>query len=111
MKATSLLFIFFLMVLGCARTTVDFNRLQIGMYEQQVLSLLGESKYKAAKGNVVMYHFNFRGKEWTPERGMFNNPLVDYYVRLVNGRVESYGKLGDFDSTKDTTLNLNIKNR
>lgn len=29
-----------------------------------------------------------------------------YYVRLVDGRVESYGRTGDFDSTKTPTVRL-----
>ena len=29
-----------------------------------------------------------------------------YYVRLVNGRVDSYGRTGDFDSTQTTTIRL-----
>lgn len=29
-----------------------------------------------------------------------------YYVRLINGRVESYGRTGDFNSTKDPTVQV-----
>jgi len=29
----------------------------------------------------------------------------------VEGKVESFGSMGDFDSTKDPTLNINIKSR
>ena len=29
-----------------------------------------------------------------------------YYVRLINGKVESYGRTGDFDSTKTPTVRL-----
>jgi hypothetical protein len=31
---------------------------------------------------------------------------VPYYVRLVNGKVESFGRTGDFDSTKTPTVRL-----
>jgi hypothetical protein len=35
----------------------------------------------------------------------------EYFVRLDGGRVESYGQLGDYNSTKNPTndINLNIK--
>jgi len=33
-----------------------------------------------------------------------------YFVRLIGGRVDSYGKLGDFNSTKDPTLRLILEN-
>lgn len=32
----------------------------------------------------------------------------EYYVRLVGGRVESYGRMGDFNSTKNPTMNYNV---
>lgn len=31
-----------------------------------------------------------------------------HYVRFINGRVESYGKQGDFDSTKDDVVRIKI---
>jgi hypothetical protein len=34
-----------------------------------------------------------------------------YYVRLYEGIVESFGRIGDFDSTKDPTININTTNR
>lgn len=35
----------------------------------------------------------------------------DFYVRFTGGRVDSYGKVGDFDSTKtpEATINVNTK--
>ena len=45
-------------------------------------------------------------------QGMIEQPRTDYFVRFKNGLVESYGKMGDFDSTKvpetKTTVDLNI---
>lgn len=32
-----------------------------------------------------------------------------YFVRLLDGKVNAYGKIGDFDSTKDPAFNVNIK--
>jgi hypothetical protein len=35
--------------------------------------------------------------------------IYDYYfVRLLDGKVNAYGKIGDFDSTKDPAFNFNI---
>ena len=31
-----------------------------------------------------------------------------YYVKLVNGKVESFGEKGDFDSTKTPTVRIEI---
>ena len=35
----------------------------------------------------------------------------EFYVRLKEGKVDSYGRVGDFDSTKDPTINVNVNNK
>ncbi len=42
-------------------------------------------------------------------RGAGNEYGREYFVRIINGHVEAYGKNGDFNSTKDPSLNVNIK--
>lgn len=32
----------------------------------------------------------------------------EYYVKLVNGRVDSYGRMGDFNTTKNPTFDYNV---
>ncbi len=32
-----------------------------------------------------------------------------YYVRIINGRVDSFGRLGDFDSTQKPTVRIETK--
>ena len=36
----------------------------------------------------------------------FAGITTPYYVRLINSKVESYGRAGDFDSTKTPTVRL-----
>jgi hypothetical protein len=35
---------------------------------------------------------------------------VDYFAQFKEGKLISYGKVGDFDSTKNPALDLNLKN-
>jgi hypothetical protein len=42
----------------------------------------------------------FRG--WTTAYYVRPVKTTPYYVRLINGKVESYGRTGDFDSTKNS---------
>jgi outer membrane protein assembly factor BamE (lipoprotein component of BamABCDE complex) len=88
----------------------DLNRISVGMSKNEVVTIIGEPKYSSAKANSVLYHYSLGEDDYYSWK-LRRSPIQDYYVRFVNGRVESYGKLGDFDSTKDPTLNLNIKNR
>ena len=34
----------------------------------------------------------------------------EYFVHIENGKVTSYGRIGDFGSTKNPTMDLNIRN-
>ncbi len=73
----------------------SFSILAIGLPEFAVIEMIGKPEWVSATKDVkyLNYHF-FR-------------PL---YVRIINGVVESYGNVGDFDSTKipEKTLNVNI---
>lgn len=87
---------------GCA-TAPRMNRLNVGMTKQEVVSVLGQPASTAAPGGgVEILRFRLHDIDGITE---------EYFVRMVNGKVEAYGKMGDFDSTKDPTLNLNIKSR
>lgn len=92
---------------GCA-TAPKMNRLSVGMTKQEVVSVMGQPTSTAAPGSGVEL-LRYRLSP-TSDHALYG-VTEEYFVRLVNGKVESYGKMGDFDSTKDPTLNLNIKNR
>lgn len=48
----------------------------------------------------------------SPEGGPILHLITEeYVVKMVNGKVVTYGKMRDFDLTKDPTLNLNTKNK
>ena len=94
-------------VAGCA-TAPKMNRLSVGMTKQEVISVMGSPASTAAPGNGVEL---LRYRLSPTSDHAFYGSTEEYFVRLVNGKVDSYGKMGDFDSTKDPTLNLNIKNR
>ena len=36
---------------------------------------------------------------------------IDYFAQFKEGKLISYGKVGDFNSTKNPALDLNIKNK
>ena len=96
-----------LVLAGCA-TAPKMNRLNVGMTKKEVISALGKPSSTAAPGGgveLLRYRLSPTGDH------AFYGRTEEYFVKLVNGTVSSYGKMGDFDSTKDPTLDLNIKNR
>ena len=94
---------------GCAATAHKMNSVSIGMTKQEVINVLGSPTSTSAKEGVE--YLNYRFSETNNQA--INGITSPYFVRIVNGRVDSYGRLGDFDSTKapetKSTIDLNIK--
>jgi len=93
---------------GCA-TAHKMNSVSIGMTKQEVISVLGPPTSTSAKEGVE--YLNYRFSE--TDDHAFYGITSPYFVRIINGKVDSYGRLGDFDSTKapetKSTIDLNIK--
>jgi hypothetical protein len=77
-------FLFVLTVLswlaGCVSET---TKLRIGMTKDEVIAAMGQPDSVAAQGRNEDLNYSLKD-----DNGWFNRP---YYVRLVDGRVESYG--------------------
>lgn len=95
------------LLLACGAPTMNFERLHVGMSEDEAMKIMGTPTSTAMSGNVKYLEFDKTGYDamwWTPIRKVF-------FVRLINGRVDSYGQKGDFDSTKNPTKDININQK
>ena len=97
----SLLLVFSLLLAGCA-TAYKINDVQIGMNKETVISTLGKPGSTSAKDGTEYLIYRFS----ETDDDAFIGLTTPYFVRLINGTVDSYGKQGDFDSTKTTTVRL-----
>jgi len=90
--------------------SLKMNDIEIGMTKQQVIEILGQPSNTSAINNTM--YLNYRLHEWNHPEGQ---ERTSYFVRFIDGKAESYGKMGDFDSAKipesKTTIDLNIKNK
>ena len=88
----------------------DFSSISVGMSQQEVIEILGKPDDMAAKDGIV--YLNYIYTPWYDHNGADGN-AKHYYVRLIDNKVDSYGRRGDFDSTKnpEQTINVNIKER
>lgn len=77
---------------------LDFSSLEIGLPEDAVTAMLGRPNSVSATENIKYLNYLLGRNQM-------------HYVRVVDGFVESYGRMGDFDSTKvpEQTLNVNVK--
>ena len=90
---------------SCVSTSTQMNRINVGMNKSEVILNMGQPISSAAPGGgteLLRYRLLTGFNSWS-----FGN-WEDYYVKLENGKVIQYGKLGDFDSTKDPTRNINL---
>lgn len=98
----------FLSLVACANAN-RMNSINIGMTKQQVMNYLGCPDSTSAKGGVQYLKYNL----YTTDAHAWYGITEDYYVRIVNGKVDSFGKFGDFDSTQTNevinSVNFNIK--
>ena len=96
---TILLMVVALLVAGCA-TADKLNAVQLGMSEADVIGILGSPKSTSAQGSTEYMNYDFYDHK--------NNVgfPVPHFVRLIDGRVESFGKTGDFDSTKVDSVRI-----
>ena len=86
---------------GCA-TAHKINKVQLGMSKSEVTTTIGEPTSISAKDGTE--YLNYRFSE--TDDHAFYGITTPYYVRLVNGVVDSYGKTGDFDSTQKKTIRV-----
>jgi hypothetical protein len=104
--ANALILIATLMLVGCA-TAPKTNHLSIGMTKQEVVDVMGWPSSTAANSSGVMvlrYRLSATGHD------AFHHRTEEYFVRLIDGKVDCYGRNGDFDSKKDSGL-TNIKDK
>ena len=113
-------------VMGCAQNIKKTSELSLGMSKAEVIELLGQpSNVRASQGREFLI-YQMRG-DTAPGTavgcgvaGVLTLGMTlaadkcrggaefDYYVELRDGVTVAYGLVGDFDSTNDPTLNLNI---
>jgi hypothetical protein len=98
-----------LIVCGCAGTP-KMNRLSVGMTKAEVIAAMErEPDSTSAQGGTEYLTYLLWRDFWDRRPGDYSDR---FFIRLINGRVESFGKIGDFDSTKvpesKKTIDINI---
>ncbi len=73
---------------GCAASSVRLNRISPGMTREEVVSALGTPHAVTAQGGVEYLTYNLLNK------GV--GDMKEYAVKVVAGRVESFGEKADF---------------
>src|SRR5438093_714902 len=80
-----------LLVVGCGTTSATLSKISVGMTKDEVVKIMGPPHVVAAKGDQEYLSYNLDVENLGGKR--------EYFVKLVNGRVDSFGQKGDFDTT------------
>lgn len=86
---------------GCA-TAHKINRVSVGMTKEDVVQALGEPASISAKDKVEYLNYQLSETGTQAYYGM----TTPYFVRIVDGRVDAFGRKGDFDSTNTPTIRI-----
>ena len=104
MKLLGLLLSIVFLLAGCA-TANKIGNVQMGMTKEDVIRVMGPPASTSAKGKTE--YLNYSLSETDDQA--FYGITKPYYVRIINGRVDSFGRLGDFDSTQKPTVRIETK--
>jgi len=117
-------FAFTLLLAGCAGSGAsNLNLVSLGMNKIQVQDILGNPDTTSAQAPYEYFMYSLSDDFTANDVGKCAVGAVltlgvgaflcgneeDYFVRFENGVVESYGRVGDFDSTQvpEATINVN----
>lgn len=87
-----------ILISGCVAMANRINVVKIGMTREEVINKVGKPVSKGAQGATEYFNYRLFENYWG-----YPQP---YYVRFVDDKVDSYGKLGDFDSTQKPTIKI-----
>lgn len=93
-------------VAGCASTPESLSAVKVGMSKSEVIDVMGKPQSVSAQGKTEYLTYSFCiDKCIAPP---IYRIYVPFFVRLQSGVVDSFGKTGDFDSTKTPTSRVEI---
>ena len=94
-----------LILAGCVvipSKRVTFNDIKIGMPRDEAVALLGKPSRVSAKGNVENLYYNESALYiGILGIGKVRNDKREYEMRLVDGKVASFGEVGEYIEEDD----------
>jgi hypothetical protein len=101
MKKITVLLICLVLLMSACATAKRMNSLSLGMTKQEVIAIMGNPISTSANEGKEYYRY------FLSERGLDE---TGYFVRFVNGKVNAYGKMGDFGiaSTAESRSKIDI---
>lgn len=74
------------LLFGCAAASNKMNNLKLGMTKDDVIQAMGTPSSTSETEGLLYLKYRFRA-------GFITD---DYYIRLIDGKVDAYGRFGEF---------------
>lgn len=81
------------------------SALSVGMTKAEVMKAMGQPQSVSATNGVEYLTYRLA----TSFLDTDGSDTSDYFVRIVSGRVDAYGRKGDFDSTQKTKERIQVE--
>jgi len=101
MKKNSFLLFSLIFLAACTTSSSRLNNVSVGMARDEVIQKLGKPASTSASKDVEFLNYVFFN-------GLREQP---YYVRLREGKVDAFGKVGDYPSSKDPSVDIHLSPR
>ena len=102
MKSLLVLIVGAMLLVGCATSkSLNLISISIGMDKQKVITLHGEPFRVAAIDGLEYFIYRGFDKELFKPNGFM---VYEAFIRFKDGKVDAYGRLDDFDSTRHKEL-------
>jgi|ERR1039457_299982 outer membrane protein assembly factor BamE (lipoprotein component of BamABCDE complex) len=89
----TIVFLCFILLSGCATISSDkMNSISLGMTKQEVLEIMGPPVSTSAMSGAELLNYTFSE---TQNDAINGRPKTPYFIRIVNGKVDAYGRQGD----------------
>lgn len=86
--------------IGSCATAGRMNDLRVGMTREEAIKIMGRPHTVSAMEGVEYLNYNLTATN----HDEFHSIKTPYFVRIIDGKVNAFGRRGDFDSTKDSVL-------
>jgi len=84
----AIMFIIVAFLFGCAGSSKKMNTLKLGMSKQDVVAAIGSPDSTSAAGDIEYLRYRLNSGGFSAD---------EYYVKLLHGKVNAYGKRGDLN--------------
>ena len=96
--------------IGCAhpKPEPDLGLIRVGMTKSEVSAAIGKPTRVSVQGGMEIFEYEAFDENNRVGVGLVRSNFRYLFVRFVNDKAESFGRKGDFDSTKNPTTEQKI---